>query len=123
MFCIFAKSQIKAREIIDKRASDPRSSLYKSVANAVGVEQKQALIDIEVQSYFQRMKPVRITQEFSTPEIAIEALHIAQKSPDVYQSITMMKKAQKRNKSNIAQYNPRTGKPVLTWVQFNEVTE
>jgi len=82
--------------------------------------EKQAVVDLLTADVFKSMKPKRCTHEFSTPEIAIEALEMMVKDKVNYSHLTIMKKRTKLNAEGNPKISKATKKPLMEWVPLHE---
>jgi len=110
------------KKTVDKLMMNNRSDIsveLEDMENASQTE-KQAVVDLLTADVFKSMKPKRCTHEFSTPEIAIEALEMMVKDKVNYSHLTIMKKRTKLNAEGNPKISKATKKPLMEWVPLHE---
>jgi hypothetical protein len=122
MFCIYGKSKILAKKTVDKLMLNNRSEVSEKLKEMQGSTQseKQIVIDEAINEVYQEMKLKRCTHEFSTPEIAAEALALMEKDTANFSNLVMMKKKNKLTAELKKAVSKTTGKPLMEWVPVND---
>jgi hypothetical protein len=126
MFSIYGKSRILAKKTVDKWMLNKNTVVSKELKEAgfnASQAEKQIIIDKHVEQEFIDMKAKRCTHEFSTPDIAKEALTIMLKDTHNFSDLVMMKKANKLNADLKVIKSKATGKPLMQWVPLNQDTK
>ena len=115
MFCVFGRSRFTASKYIDKHFD--RIEGLKSIV--LTQNEKQALIDIEIDKHFKVIKVYKCSHELSTPELAIQLLDLMKKDKN-FTDLKLMKKTPKITKSGKESVSKTTGKTLMSWVGMKE---
>jgi len=125
MFSVFGKSLAVAKKTVDKLIMNRNSDLsvkLREMALASQTE-RQSVVDKAISEVFESMKVKRCTHEFSTPEIASEALEIMKKDTVTFSHLSIMKKRPKKNEEGNIKISKATRKPLMEWVPLHEEEE
>lgn len=122
MFCVYGRSRVLAKKqmnkLICKGDGEVSCNLRKLKDDSQSA--KQEVIDKCSNEYFINMKVKRCTHEFSTPEIAYEALKLMLNDKNNFTDCEVMKKINKLTADLKVLVSKSTGKPLMKWVPINE---
>lgn len=122
MFCVYGKSKVLVKKTIGKKLLSKVSEASEAIAKLDNPTQdeKQSVIDEFIEQEFIDCKVKKCTHEFSTPEIAKEALDIMKYDVSNFSDLIIMKKVNKLNANGEMVLHKISRKPAMLWVPLYE---
>ena len=116
MFCIYGRSRIKAKKSFNKSPSKTESDKMDKYKDA-SIVSRQKVADYLINEKFNEQRIARISQEFSTPDIAKECLVMMEKDKFNFAECELMMKVNKQTADLKVKHNKK-GKPLMQWVEY-----